>query len=133
MLRIFLFYNLKAVFMQKLCFAADLKDDNELIEEYERWHRSENSWPQVNESIIGAGITRMEIFRTGNRLFMIVEADDDFDPGKKEQMDAANPVVQQWEALMWKFQQPMPWASQGEKWVKMERIFDLNQENAIVK
>ncbi|RXK85531.1 L-rhamnose mutarotase [Filimonas effusa] len=117
--------------MQRFCYAADLKDDDNLIEEYERWHRSENSWPEINESITGSGITRMEIYRVGNRLFMIVEADDDFDPRKKEDMDATNPIVQRWENLMWQYQQPLPWAAIGEKWVKMEKIFDLQATSSI--
>jgi L-rhamnose mutarotase len=26
---------------------------------------------------------------------------------------------------MWKFQQAMPWAKPGEKWIVMEKIFEL--------
>jgi L-rhamnose mutarotase len=36
---------------------------------------------------------------------------------------AANPKVQEWEHLMWKFQKPRPEAKPGEKWMLMERIF----------
>lgn len=111
--------------MQKYCFATDLKNDPELIVQYDNWHKKENSWQAVNDSILNAGITRMEIYRTGNRLFMIIEVLDGFDPLEKERMDAANPVVQKWEELMWNFQQPLPWAAEGQKWVKMERIFEL--------
>lgn len=116
--------------MQKFCYAAELKDDEHLIAEYERWHKKENSWPEVNDSITDAGIIRMEIFRTGNRLFMIIEADEDFDPQKKEDMDAANPFVQRWESMMWKYQQSLPWAAEGEKWVRMDSIFDLKRQEA---
>lgn len=111
--------------MQKYYFAADLKDEQALIEQYEYWHKKENSWKEVNDSIVKAGIISMEIFRTGNRLFMVIETTDWFDPFKKEQMDAENPFVQEWEKLMWKFQQPLPWAKNGEKWVRMEKIFEL--------
>ena len=67
----------------------------------------------------------MEIYRTGNRLFMIIQTDDTFQFERKEAMDAANEKVQQWEKLMLKFQQPLPWAREGEKWVAMEKIFEL--------
>ncbi len=111
--------------MKKYCFAVDLKDDPGLIAEYEEWHLPENSWPEVQESIRASGIASMEIYRTGNRLFMIIEASDAFDPAKKAANDAANPDVQRWEGLMNRFQQPLPWAAENEKWVTMNKIFQL--------
>lgn len=108
---------------KKYCLALDLKDDPALIAEYERYHQE--VWPEIKKSIQDAGITNMEIYRTGNRLFMIMQVSDDFDFEEKAQMDAANPKVQDWEELMWKFQQPLPWAKEGEKWVLMDRIFKL--------
>ena len=68
----------------------------------------------------------MEIWRTGNRLFMVMETDSTFDGAAKAVADAANAKVQEWEALMWRFQQPLPWADPGQKWVPMARIFDLH-------
>ena len=67
----------------------------------------------------------MDIYRTGNRMFMIMEVDDSFSFAKKDAMDAANPIVQKWEAFMWTFQQPIPSAQPGEKWVLMDQIFTL--------
>jgi L-rhamnose mutarotase len=40
-------------------------------------------------------------------------------------MDQANDKVGEWEKLMWKFQQPLPWAENGEKWIVMDKIFQL--------
>jgi L-rhamnose mutarotase len=111
--------------MKKYCFALDLKDDPELIAEYEHWHKAENGWPEIRRSIMDAGITNMQIYRTGNRLFMIMDTSENYDAQKKELMDAVNPKVQEWEQLMWKFQQPLPWAKDGEKWVRMQQIFQL--------
>ncbi len=110
---------------QKICLALDLKDNEELITEYKKYHTPEGVWPEVTQSIKDAGILDMEIYLTGNRLFMIMEVDESFDPERKARMDAANPKVQDWEELMWKFQQALPWAQSGEKWVAMERIFKL--------
>jgi L-rhamnose mutarotase len=111
--------------MKKYCMSVDLKDDAELIAEYEHWHKKENAWPEITKSIVDSGIINMEIHRTGNRLFMIMETDDDFSFQRKAVMDISNQKVQEWEQLMWKFQEPLPWAKEGEKWVLMEKIFQL--------
>ena len=109
----------------KYHFALDLKDDPVLIAEYERWHAPGGVWPEILASIKSAGITGLDIYRTGNRLFMVMEVGADFSFEKKAAADAANPRVQAWEALMWQFQQPLPWAKDGEKWVLMDKIFEL--------
>ena len=109
--------------MKRFCLALDLKDDPQLIQEYEDWHRSGNDWPEVTQNDVDAGITNIEIYRTGNRLFMILEANDTFSFEKKAAMEASNPKVQEWEQLMWKFQQPLPWAKEGQKWILMDNIF----------
>jgi len=111
--------------MKRYCLAVDLKNDEQLIAEYEHWHKAENGWPEIRKSILDADITDMEIYRTGNRLVMIMETTDHYDAGRKALMDANNPKVQEWEQLMWKFQQPVPWAAEGEKWVMMNQIFKL--------
>jgi len=111
--------------MKRYCLALDLKDDPQLIAEYEHWHKAENSWPEIRKSILDAEIRDMQIYRTGNRLFMIMETSDRYEAEKKEQTDALNSIVQEWEQFMWKFQQPLPWAKDGEKWVLMEQIFQL--------
>lgn len=111
--------------MKRYCLALDLKDDPQHIAEYEYWHKAENGWPEVRKSILNAGITEMEIYRTGNRLMMIMETTDLYNEQEKKASDAANPKVQEWEQLMSKFQQPLPWAKEGEKWVMMKQIFQL--------
>jgi L-rhamnose mutarotase len=109
--------------VQKYCLALDLKDDPQLIAEYEKYHQQ--VWDKIKKSITDSGITNMEIYRTGNRLFMIMETNENFSFEKKNAMDNANPKVQEWEQLMWKFQQPLPWAKEGEKWILMKKIFQL--------
>ncbi len=109
--------------MKKYTFALDLVDDAKLIAEYEQYH--EKIWPEIRDSITTSGITDMEIYRIGNRLFMIMETTDDFSFEKKGEMDAENPKVQAWETLMWRYQQALPMAKTGEKWLQMNKIFDL--------
>ena len=59
---------------------------------------------------------------------MILEASDAFTFAEKAAMDAANSKVQEWETLMWTYQQALPLAKPGEKWLLMDKIFDLKQQ-----
>lgn len=109
--------------MKRFCLALDLKNDPKLIEEYENYHKT--AWPEITASIKDGGILDMEIYRIENRLFMIMETKDDFSFEKKSEMDLNNPKVQEWEELMWKYQQALPTAKEGEKWLIMDKIFKL--------
>ena len=108
--------------MKRYGLALDLKDDPRLIAAYEACHQQ--VWPEILKSIHDSGIVHMEIYRTGNRLFMIMEVRDDFSFEQKSIADSANPTVQKWETLMWNYQQALPFAKPGEKWVLMEKIFE---------
>lgn len=110
---------------RRYCFSCDLKDDPQLMAEYKEYHAAGNAWPEITKSIKDAGIVDLQIYLTGNRMFMIMDVDESFDPEKKAKADAKNPKVQEWEDLMWKYQQALPWAKEGEKWVAMEQVFQL--------
>jgi L-rhamnose mutarotase len=107
------------------CLALDLQPDAALIAEYDAYHKA--IWPEIKASILESGITNMEIYRLENRLVMIMETGPDFSFERKGAMDAANPAVQRWEELMWKYQVAVPGGKPGEKWRIMDRIFSLNQ------
>ena len=109
--------------VKKFYLGLDLKDDPQLIAEYKTYHQK--VWPEIIKSIKDSGIIVLDIYCTGNRMFMIIEADENFSFERKSAMDKANSKVQEWEELMWKFQQAIPWAKPGEKWVLMEKIFKL--------
>ena len=109
--------------MKKYCLALDLKDDPQLIDEYVAHHR--NVAPGILKSITDSGIQQMEIYRAGHRLFMIIEVNEGFSFEQKAKNDAANPEVQVWEDLTWKYQQALPFAKPGEKWVLMDKIFEM--------
>ncbi|SEA39245.1 L-rhamnose mutarotase [Pedobacter hartonius] len=109
--------------MNRYCLTLDLIDDPELIAAYEEIHQ--HIWPEIYISINEAGIEKMEIYRLGTRLFMIMEVNDSFSFEKKADMDNGNEKVQEWEKLMWKYQQALPGAKPGEKWMLMDKIFEL--------
>lgn len=110
---------------RRYCLTLDLQDDPRLIAEYKRYHQ--RIWPEITKSSKDAGIDNMEIYLRGTRMFMIMDVSDQFSFERKAEADRGNPKVQEWEALMWKFQQPLPGARPGEKWQLMEKIFELEK------
>lgn len=108
---------------RRYCLTLDLKNDPSLIAEYKRYHQK--LWPEILQSIKESGIEEMEIYLLGARMFMIMEVNDRFSFEAKARADGENRKVQEWENLMWKFQQALPEAKPGEKWLRMERIFKL--------
>lgn len=109
---------------RRYCLTLDLKNDPALIAEYKRHH--EAIWPEITKSICDAGVEDLEIYLLGTRLLMILEVNESFSFEKKAESDRNNPTVQEWERLMWTFQQPLLEARPGEKWLLMKRIFKLD-------
>ena len=58
-------------------------------------------------------------------MFMIIEVDDDFSFKKKAEIDVKYPENKKWEELMWNYQQALPMAKPGERWMLMKKVFQL--------
>ena len=115
--------------MQAFAQALDLVDDPVRIAEYDAYHAK--VWPEVVRGLRTIGITRMKLFRSGNRLFMYCEADDDFDPEENYQNYTRLPRCEEWDQLMRAYQQRIPTASpQGPWWTPMQLLFDLESATA---
>lgn len=112
--------------MKRYCLTLDLKNDPTLIAEYKRHH--ERIWPEIKTSLYDAGVLEMQIYLLDTRMFMIMEVSETFSFAAKEKMDFGNPKVQDWERLMNSFQQSLPQARPGEKWLVMENIFQLSKQ-----
>lgn len=110
---------------KRYCMTLELKDDPDLIKEYEEWHLAENIWKEIPEGIRQVGILDSEIYRAGTTLFMIltVPADFDFEAQMKKLADL--PKQAEWEDFMTKYQQSKPGDSSADKWRKMKRVFKL--------
>ena len=108
--------------MKTYAMALDLIDDENIISEYEEYHN--NVWPEVLESIKKLGIDRMRIFRISNRMFMLIEADDSYDPNDLMEYSNTNKKADEWNDIMIKFQQKVPGALPGEWWASMKQVFD---------
>ena len=111
--------------VKRYCQTMDLQDNSELIAEYKRRHSEGEAWTEILDGIREVGILEMEIYLLGTRLFMIVEAADDFDWDEAMARLATLPRQQEWEEYMAQLQDCRKDATSDEKWQMMERIFHL--------
>jgi len=86
---------------------------------------SEHIWREIPKGIREVGILDMEIYLLDTRLFMILEAGEEFDFERDMAALAELPRQKEWEAFVSKFQKSSPGAKSAEKWRRMERIFKL--------
>ena len=110
---------------RRICLALDLVDDAEMIAKYEAAHAPGAVWPQVVAGIRQAGYESMEIWRTGNRLFMVAEVADDWPRVVAVEISA---VDANWQDKMDRFQKRLPHGDPDEKWTAMTRIFSLDEQ-----
>lgn len=103
--------------------ALDLVDDPALIAEYEQHHK--RVWPEVLAALRRIGIQDMRIYRSGSRLFMTFSTGDGFDPARDYQTYANDPRCQEWDALMRRYQRPVPAAKPGEWWSPLVCVFEM--------
>ena len=110
--------------MRKLAFTTLLNDDPELQRQYREYH--DNAWPEVITSFRKIGVTDLNIWQNGNRLFMIADVTDEFDhdAGLGAYL-ALDPKCQEWETIMDQFQVAPADAPEGEKWVPLEHLFSF--------
>ena len=105
----------------------DLKDDDELIAAYERYHRQDTIWPEIPEGIKACGIVSMDIYRVSTRLVMLMETDDDFELKSGFEKMGGLPRQKEWAALMNTMQKRPEFAAPDEHWVLMTQIFSLKE------
>jgi L-rhamnose mutarotase len=116
--------------MKRICQVLDLKEDQQLIEEYDYWHRAENIWPEIPKGIREVGIENMEIYRLNSKLVMILEVPDDFDFEKSFAELAKKEKQAEWEDFVGKYQKCSQGSSSSQKWQIMDKIFDLKSNKS---
>jgi len=111
--------------MPRQILLIDLIDEAAAIARYERWHAAGAVPVEVCADIRDAGIVAMDIYRSGNRLVMVLETTDDQDLPRRSEADPPIAAVQAWESKMDTVQRPLPWADPHSKWTPAMRIFSL--------
>ena len=103
--------------------AIDLIDDPDVIKKYDEYHK--NVWAEDLEAMKTHGILRMKIWRASNRLFMLMETSDDYDPKTYSEYTDNEPKAKEWDDIMRKMQQRIPGAGKStDWWAPMDLVFD---------
>lgn len=111
---------------KRYCKTLLLENNPDLIEAYKNVHSPGNTWPEIAQGMKEVGILDMEIYIHENRLFMIMDTVADFDHDRAMNELAGKPRQSEWEAFVSRFQVTRKEASANEKWVLMERIYELD-------
>ena len=106
--------------MKRIAMTVMLKDDPEIIRQYEELHA--NPWPQVLKRGYECGIRRVFIHRYGRQLYMFLETVDEFDLERDSTRILDHPKVLEWDKLTRDLQEPVPGAPSDTKWVKMKGL-----------
>ncbi len=101
----------------------NLQNDPEKVADYIRYHAE--VWPEVLEGLRTGGVTDMKIFLRGQRMFMYMTANDDYNP-RSPSDTTPHPRVLEWDRLMRTLQEPSPEATEDEWWAEMEMVFDMH-------
>ena len=109
--------------MKRIAMTVMLKDDPEIIRQYDQCHAI--PWPEVVEGTLRIGVQRVFIYRFGRQLFMFMEVPDHFDPERDMPKYMENPKATQWDQLMRSFQETVPGAPPGSTWVEMKEVYAL--------
>lgn len=111
------------------CFALDLVDHQQAIEAYEEWHRPGKTPAEIVAFFRDHGVEDLQIYRAGNRLFMILDLSDEISAADFAKA-GDNACMKAWVDKMSVYQQPIAFGSvapqsPSEDWVAMSALFNL--------
>jgi L-rhamnose mutarotase len=105
-----------------IILTANLVKDTTLQQEYMAYHATQfQKWPEVSNGFCNADFQQLLLFRNGRQLMLVIsipegESLDQLNPKTTEN----NPRVDDWNALMKKYQEGIEGTKPGEVWVFLE-------------
>lgn len=105
--------------MKTFAYTIELQNDPDVIKAYKEYHK--NVYPEVLATGKRQGIHSQQIYLAGNRLFMIMVAEDQYDPNGDY---LENERCRKWDEQMRSYQVPLSYRKPEEWWMRMELVFD---------
>jgi len=107
-----------------IIMTADLVKDPKLQQEYLNYHATQfEKWPEVANGFCNADFQQLLVYKNARQLMLVIsipkgESLDQLNPKTTEN----NPRVDEWNALMKKYQEGIPGTKPGEVWVLLEPV-----------
>lgn len=107
-----------------IILTADLVADAQLAQEYMDHHKTQfEKWPEITSGFCNASFQQLLLYRNGRQLMLVIsipkgESLDKLNPKTTEN----NPRVNEWNAMMKKYQQGIAGTKPGEVWVLLQPL-----------
>lgn len=103
---------------------ANLVADEALQQEYMQYHATQyQQWPEVSKGFCNAQFQQLLLFRNGRQLMLVISIPKGASLDKlNPQTTANNPRVEEWNALMKKYQEGIAGTGKGEVWVFLRQV-----------
>lgn len=107
-----------------ILLTANLVEDKALQNEYLDYHNTQfQEWPEVAQGFCNADFQQLQVFKSGRQLLLVISIPkgaslDNLNPKTTEN----NPRVNDWNALMQKYQTGIPGTKPEETWVFLKAL-----------
>jgi hypothetical protein len=109
---------------ENIVLTANLVDDKKMQQEYVDYHATQfEKWPEIAKGFCNADFQQLQVFKNGRQLMLVIsipkgENLDKLNPKTTEN----NPRVDDWNALMKKYQTGIEGTKPGEVWNFLKKI-----------
>ncbi|MET1054907.1 MAG: L-rhamnose mutarotase [Pedobacter sp.] len=105
-------------------FTAGMVKDSVLQKEYLSYHEHQlKDWPEVSQGFCNAGFQQLQVFKNGDQLMLVISIPKGADLDQLNPKSTANnPRMNDWNALMKKYQQGITGTEPGEVWVPLKQV-----------
>ncbi|MFL1012179.1 L-rhamnose mutarotase [Flavisericum labens] len=109
---------------EHILLTANLVEDKNLQNEYLQYHQTQfEEWPEVAQGFCNANFQQLQVFKNGRQLMLVIsipkgENLDKLNPKTTEN----NPRVNDWNALMQKYQTGIEGTNPDETWVFLDKL-----------
>ena len=109
---------------ENIVLTANLVEDPKLQQEYLNYHKTQfEKWPEVAKGFCNADFQQLQVFKNGRQLMLIISIPKGEDLDKlNPKTTENNPRVDEWNALMKKYQTGIEDAKAGETWIFLKKV-----------